>query len=416
MRVRILELRLLACLLSAMWAVVGLAIVLGYDPGGPADIVVRVTALLPALIAAASIRWPPVVRSDRGASAVGWLGIVSALFLAPSILMLVDALGSRDRQTLLPSAEVAYAAVLALATTCLFSGLGLARPLASRSPPESGSAGGTGSARRRIAVGASVGAMLTLFSATSFGAATLANEAALRRASVATSPWGPTDPRLAPPRCSTGVELGAHGRVDARARAVVDGAEIGSATLAGGRNGNEEHWDARVATTGRSERLTYSDSAGSHGVGPRVRRGEGDWQRLEKRTGFGSFLDGAVVDHGLGRGVPPVVEDLGVELIGGARARHCRTPVNGPTALNAFLPLRLLIAIDPFAPTSALPEWRGELDYWIFADGQLGLAVAQVSGLPGEVWPTGGLQGSLEVRLSVLDRDTPFPVASELPR
>ena len=49
-----------------------------------------------------------------------------------------------------------------------------------------------------------------------------------------------------------------------------------------------------------------------------------------------------------------VPEDLGIEIIEGARARHCRTFIDGPTALDAFLPLRWLLADSSEVPAGAI--------------------------------------------------------------
>jgi hypothetical protein len=105
-----------------------------------------------------------------------------------------------------------------------------------------------------------------------------------------------------------------------------------------------------------------------------------------------------------------VVEDLGVGIVSGARARHCRTAVNGPTALATFLPLRWLAGGQLLTVTHPLEEWRGTLDWWVFTDGQLGLANVDIHGYPGEAWPTSGIAGTLSARLSALDRDVPRTV------
>ena len=75
-----------------------------------------------------------------------------------------------------------------------------------------------------------------------------------------------------------------------------------------------------------------------------------------------------------------VAEDLGLDRIQGARARHCRTFIDGSTALDTFLPLRWLLANSSEPREDALSSWRGELDWWVFSDGELGLAAVEVSG------------------------------------
>src|SRR3970040_243894 len=85
MHLRLLELRLLAALLFALWAIAALAIVGGYHPGRSPDLLVRASAVLPALIAAVALVWPPFARGPRAAALTGWLAVGSALVLAPSI-------------------------------------------------------------------------------------------------------------------------------------------------------------------------------------------------------------------------------------------------------------------------------------------------------------------------------------------
>ena len=89
-----------------------------------------------------------------------------------------------------------------------------------------------------------------------------------------------------------------------------------------------------------------------------------------------------------------VAEDLGLEIIEGARARHCRTFLDGPTALDAFLPLRWLLYGSSEAPDDkAISRWRGEMDWWVFGDGELGMASVEVSGSRAETgWDVDGVR------------------------
>jgi hypothetical protein len=86
--------------------------------------------------------------------------------------------------------------------------------------------------------------------------------------------------------------------------------------------------------------------------------------------------------------------------------------VNGPTALDTFLPLRWLAGGQLLTVTHPLEEWRGTLDWWVFTDGQLGQAAVDIHGYPGEAWPTSGIAGSLSARLTAVDRDVPQTVAT----
>ncbi|MEI8332994.1 MAG: hypothetical protein WCH74_03975, partial [Chloroflexota bacterium] len=51
MRVRTLQLRLLAAGLVALWALAAALVVLGYRPGGPLDLVVGIAAAVPTMVA-----------------------------------------------------------------------------------------------------------------------------------------------------------------------------------------------------------------------------------------------------------------------------------------------------------------------------------------------------------------------------
>ena len=101
-----------------------------------------------------------------------------------------------------------------------------------------------------------------------------------------------------------------------------------------------------------------------------------------------------------------VAEDLGLVIIEGARARHCRTFIDGNTALDTFLPLRWLLYDGYQATDNAIGRWRGEMDWWVFADGELGMAAVEVSGSRAETdWDAEGVRVVLQARLEATDRE-----------
>jgi hypothetical protein len=51
-----------------------------------------------------------------------------------------------------------------------------------------------------------------------------------------------------------------------------------------------------------------------------------------------------------------------------------------------------------------LYHWRGELDYWVFADGELGRASGSVSGA-GTGIVEGGLQATVRATMIAIERD-----------
>src|SRR4051794_23801088 len=126
MRVRRLELRLLASVLLVCWVIAALLILLAYRPGGPFDLVVGLTAMTPIVVAMAGVIWPPVARGDISFPVLVWVGIIALLCLVPSITGIVNQLVALDTQTLLPSFEAAYPWLVALLATSLFSGFGIA--------------------------------------------------------------------------------------------------------------------------------------------------------------------------------------------------------------------------------------------------------------------------------------------------
>lgn len=207
------------------------------------------------------------------------------------------------------------------------------------------------------------------------------------------------------------VALGPAADLEVVAHGIIDGEDIGSATIRGVRSGLDESWSGSVESEYARARASY------------VRMGAQAWLGLgalsPSRVPVDPFqlagtdgltLDGPVVAVVTSRLPAIVAEDLGVELVGGARARHCRTAVGGPTALDTFLPLRWLAGGQLLTVTHPLDEWRGTLDWWVFADGQLGQASVNIHGYPGEAWPTTGISGSLIARLTALDRDRPHTV------
>src|SRR5438309_10726023 len=71
-RVRTFELRLIALVLAGCWAVAAGLVLIAYRPGGPIDVAVGITALLPSVLALGGVGWTRVARRDRACSARGW--------------------------------------------------------------------------------------------------------------------------------------------------------------------------------------------------------------------------------------------------------------------------------------------------------------------------------------------------------
>lgn len=399
---RSLALRFLAALLLLLWIILAVAILVAYRPGGPADLLVGAAAFFPAVVIAAALVWPPTDADRRVRLTSIGLGMCSALLVAPLLLLIIDALVAGGRQTLLPSLEVAYAAVLALASSCGFTALGIARRLV----PDSRQL----SSRLLTAMG--IGGGLTVLGSLAFGGVAIANEQQLRERVAPVSIWGPTDPDLVPPSCRETALLGPSATVTIGASGSIDGELVAEASIKGARDGTSERWDAELEGQFDQGALTY-DSDGEL-VMWSVNGGEIDTRPvgfLDTLGPSGLSLDGPILAAvNRPEGEPgTVAEDLGLDLFDGATARHCRRAIDGPTALNAVLALRWIAGQDLAERSDALREWRGEIDWWVFGDGQLGRAAVSVSGYPGEAFPATGVSAMLEAELSATHRDGGSP-------
>jgi hypothetical protein len=97
-------------------------------------------------------------------------------------------------------------------------------------------------------------------------------------------------------------------------------------------------------------------------------------------------------------------EDRGLEFIEGAKSRHCRIAIDGPIARQGFP------EIAWFVGDADLHRWRGELDYWIFADNQVGQVAMTVNGDAVEMGST-GLQATIRATMIAIDRGLPVSIS-----
>ena len=360
MRTRTIELRITAILLTALWGLGALYILLGYRPGGPIDIVVGLVAVSPTAVGAAGIAWPPLVRGERSFTGVMALGIGAILLLIPSTGSVLNQVISGGAQTLLPSAEVAYPWLLALLATSIFSGLGIARR----------TLGSRASRRMRLARGIALGVATTLVVGSTFTGVAVANDLALRDRPAASSPFGPTDPNRQPPDCSEAIDTGTTALLAAQLTATVDSRPIGQIQISGERSGLDLRWTADVATDRSLGRF------GVARVGSRawLQSPGGPWTSVPTVDITNDGLDSQVLATALTASLRATAENRGLEFIEGARARHCRLEVDGPTFAAAFP------QVDWFVGADLLNHWRGELDFWVFSDGEVGQVQGSVSG------------------------------------
>jgi hypothetical protein len=388
-RVRVFELRLIATGLTGCWAVTMAIVLLGYRPGGPVDILVGLAAGLPIAIGLVALAWPPVTHGPLAFASMVWLGLGSLLLLVPSIADVGEQLGARGAQTLLPSVEAAYPWALALLGTSLFAGFGVARHWL----------GETAMRRRRLVRGLAVAIALSAGAATVFTGVAMANELALRGRPTASSRFGPTEGGD-PPLCDGPLAIGETARIELRLEGEIDGRSIGTLDLAGDRNGPDFRWLAYAATP---------RELGLHGAAliegrSWIREPFGGWRRADPIEVADMTVDSQAYRAALTDAIRSAAELHGIDVIEGARARHCRLAVDGPTFRSAFPQVELLIA------DARMDAWRGELDYWVFLDGKLGRLTGSVNGEAGHIRED-AIQATIRVDMTATDRDEPVTIA-----
>jgi hypothetical protein len=405
------QMRFLAVGLTALWAATAVAVASAYRPGGPVDIVVGLVCFGPVLVADAGIVWPPVAGQQRHRVALVWLWIAALLLAIPVLYGVASTLAAGGPQNLVPSAEAAYAGVLALLVMCVFSVTGLVH----------GQHGQVAFERRAtlLSIGLAVG--LTALIAAAFGLVALINDEALREVEVLQSRYGPTDPDLVPPACDEPVALGRHAQVTILARSILDVEDRGVAVLAGRRSGIDETWSGSWSGpdgTGRAAYLRLGEQAWLNDATDDQAAPGSTWQAVRPDPFLLSGRDRLTMDG------PPhawvdvprgaiVAEDLGLEVVDGAKARHCRTFMDGPTALSTFLPLRWLLHDGQEQAEADIRRWRGEMDWWVFADGELGRARVEVSGSRADTdWDATGVRAVLQAELEAVDRDLAVDLSS----
>jgi hypothetical protein len=388
-RVRLFELRLLAIALSSLWAIGGGTFLIGFRPGGPWDLAVGVTASLPFLVSIGAIFWPPLITSDRASAIVFWDGLVAGLLLVPSIASVARQILTGRSQELLPSAEVIYPFGVALMATTLFVGLGISRKLI----PE------VGLGRRRLVASVAFALITSILIGGTFAGVSLADDAALQDRPAADSRFGPTRAGLTPPSCDGPIQEAWTASVDLTLWGDVDRNSIGSVDLSGHRLGNDFEWSAQVVRSDlfgqfREERL--SGRAWAQGPGQA-------WRSVDPAALDPDALDASVLADALSPGNRATAEDRGLEYVEGARARHCRIAVDGPT-FQASFPQVAWLTRD-----ASLETWRGQLDYWLFGDQELGMVTGSINGNASPVLGP-GLQATVSVRLTATDRDAPLVI------
>jgi hypothetical protein len=358
------------------------------------DVLVGVAASLPLIVSVASIVWPPLVRSDRGAAGVFWLGLAAGLLLLPSIASVGAQIVQGGSEPLLPSFEVIYPWALALMATSLFAGLGVSRQVVAEA----------GFGRRRLVTSVAFAVVATSIIGGIFAGVSLADDSALRNRPAAHSRFGPTDPNLTPPDCRGVLVRASSAHLDVDFSANVDGRAVGTVSLSGTRSGADISWTAQIVK---------ADLFGEIGA---VRIGSVGWTLLPAgrwTIGAPQQIDGQMIDvtvlaEALSADNRATAEDRGLEFVEGARARHCRVAVDGATYLASFPQVKWL------SGPADLATWRGELDFWVFGDGEVGMVSGTVNGTAQEILPH-GLLATAWVKLTATDRDANVLISPPTP-
>jgi len=301
---------------------------------------------------------------------------------------------ARGPQTLLSSWEAAYPWILALAATSLFAGIGIAGRRI----------GETSLRQRRIVQGIAFAALTTLLTGSLFGGVAIANELALRDQAAPASRFGPTTPGIEPPTCADPIAAGATATVQLSLSGDVDLRPIGSIQLRGERSGGDVRWTADVATDRLLGQFAVA-RVGTTGWRKDLRQ---PWVPADPATLDAETLDRHVLEVALSPGNRAAAEEHGLEFIEGARARHCRIAVDGPIFRAAFPQVRW------FAGDDDLHRWRGQLDYWVFGDGEVGQVTASVNG-DAIALGESGLQATIRATLTATDRGTPRTITAPVP-
>ena len=405
--------RLLAVMLTVLWAVTAIVIAVAYRPGGPVDIAVALACFIPVVIADMGVIWPAKKMQRVHRLALVWVWIGAVLFTLPVVYGVGTTLSDHGPRGLVPSVEAAYGGAIALYLTSFFSVVGIVHRRRGVRPLE----------RRASWLAAAAAAGLTIVAGLAFVFVAVVNEHELREEAPASSRYGPTEPDAVPPYCDEPLALGPNARVLITAKSSLDNADRGTAVLEGRRGSTDEAWGgswAGVDGEGRQAYLRVGQLAwlndGTDDLGAPTRT----WREVPPNP-FGLLGDDGLTMDGAPYALAAVPrgeivpEDLGLEHIEGARARHCRTFIDGPTALDTFLPLRWLLVDSDAHPEGVISRWRGEMDWWVFADGELGLAAVEVSGPLSETpLDDEGVRVVLEAELSATDRDRRVDVAVPL--
>jgi hypothetical protein len=258
--------------------------------------------------------------------------------------------------------------------------------------------------RKRLSRGIILAVALATGSGLVFTAVAMGNELALRDRVASSSRFGPTGVDLEPPDCAGPIDVGTSATLGLHVDATIDGRSIGSVDIAGERSIADTRWLAYVA----SSRELGFHGATTIGSSNWIRLPLSSWRRATAAEVGDDDLDLTVFRTALSTAARVAAESRGVALIEGARARECQIQIDGPTFLAAFPQVGWLVG------PADLAHWRGQLDYWVFLDAQVGRIHGRVSGDAADI-QTGALQATIDVDLTATDRDRPIVIGPPAP-
>ena len=116
------------------------------------------------------------------------------------------------------------------------------------------------------------------------------------------------------------------------------------------------------------------------------------------------MVDATAAAQALSPGNRATAEDFGLEYVEGARARHCRVAIDGATFEASFPQVAWLVG------DASLATWRGEIDYWVFGDGEVGMITGSVNGDAQDILPH-GLLATVQIKLTATDRGQPVTIS-----
>jgi hypothetical protein len=173
----------------------------------------------------------------------------------------------------------------------------------------------------------------------------------------------------------------------------LDRRPLGTVELTGRRVGDDFRWLAYVA----SDRQLGQYGAARVGDEAWAATPTQGWATADGAVVAADLLDRQVLEAALTPGYRSTAEDRGLEVIEGARARRCRIAVDGAVFASAFPQAALLVG------ATDLHRWRGQLDYWVFEDGELGQVAGSANGEGYGIAPD-ALLGKVDVLLTATER------------